>query len=220
MRPLFAASADGLGAATLTSWLFVISAIEVRMRVRRYSCEPGFRGSLSKGMAINFPSPGWTSHSCTSPISINSKTEVGEASWMGGMGPSVYLSSGLRAGNLPPVLSLSLATSSSLSETFDSLVGIGVLFGWTGRAGSLWSGGVGWVCPVSAPWCGWVGVVKDSVCSVGGAKGISTSWFTTWGSFVPADMWQDGDDGGVRDTSLKWAGISKHGGVPLGSEGG
>src|SRR6266702_1738782 len=97
---------------------------------------------------------------------------------------------------------------------------IGVLFGWMGQAGLLLSGGVGWVCPVSTPQCGWVGVVKDSVCSVGGAKGISTSWFTTWGSFVPADMWWDGDDGGVRDTSLKWAGILKHGGIPLGLEGG
>src|SRR6266702_746962 len=156
MRPLFAASTNGLGVATLTSWLFVISAIEVRMRVRRYSCEPGFRGSLSKGMAINFLSPGWTSHSHTSPISINSKTEVGEASWMGGMGPSVYLSSGLRAGNLPPILSLSLATSSSLSETFNSLVGIGVLFGWTGQAGSLLLGGGGLVvsCVHSSVWLG------------------------------------------------------------------
>jgi len=33
MRPLFAVSTDGLGVATLASWLFVISAIEVRMQV-------------------------------------------------------------------------------------------------------------------------------------------------------------------------------------------
>ena len=82
----FAASSDGVGAATLISCAAMISAPAVRILALRDSCESGFLASGSKGIAISFPL-GHASHSLMVEMWMFSKIEKGEASWIGGMGP-------------------------------------------------------------------------------------------------------------------------------------
>ena len=92
VRALFAFS-FGDGAATAIAWERVMSAAAAKILVRMYLCLACSITSLPKGIAMSLP-PGYLSQVPISSRSINSKAEVGWASYTCGMGASVNLSRG------------------------------------------------------------------------------------------------------------------------------
>lgn len=112
----------GLGAAMLASWVVIISVTAVSILDQKRLWVSIVFMSMLKGIVRTFP-PGWSSHSLSIARSMWLNSDVGPASWIGGISPRVYLSIATRAGCFPLLAWLVAASSSWVKMVF--LVGGG-----------------------------------------------------------------------------------------------